>query len=253
MAALRQAHIALVGDSVLDNKAYTGGGPCVTEHLELKVSSRHWSVTNCAVDGDVVQDVIESQIKTVPSSATFIVISAGGNDGLQLLSSLESEGLTCSSFCDKLANIERVFRDRYSQMLQSLGQLGLPMLVCTVYHPRFERHEWRTQIIASIGVACLNRVIRSEARKRRLPIIDLAWVFNRERDYANAIEPSSWGGDKISNNIIHVIDHHNFRSRGAAYWQRDYSAAETPGTNNGDRRDASRLARAAKNDGFRSR
>lgn len=249
----RLEHIALVGDSILDNKAYTGSGPCVTEHLEFKLHSRNWTVTNCAVDGDVVDDVVEDQMRTIPNSATAIVLSAGGNDGLGLLHELLAEGVTFFNLIAKLRDIQSAFKGRYARMLDALDHLGLPLIVCTVYHPQFERDEVLTRIAAGIGVPFLNYVIRSEARQRGLPVIDLARIFNRPEDYANAIEPSAWGGDKISNNIIKVLEEHDFSARRSAqYWCRSYSASPTPGMVDGDRRDASRLAKAAKNERFRA-
>jgi len=249
----RLEHIALVGDSVLDNKAYTGSGPCVTEHLEFKLHSRNWKVTNCAIDGNVVDDVVEDQIRAIPSSATAIVLSAGGNDGLLLLSELLREGVTFFNLVAKLKDIRSAFKGRYARMLDALVQLGLPVTVCTVYHPCFERDEVLTRLAAGIGVRFLNHVIRSEARQRGLPVIDLASVFNRPEDYANSIEPSAQGGDKISNNIIKVLEEHDFRARRSAQYScRRYSASPTPGMVSGDRRDASRLAKAANNERFRT-
>jgi len=247
-------HITLLGDSILDNKAYTGSGPCVTEHLEFKLSARNWQVTNCAVDGDVVQDVIDTQIQAIPYTSSVIVVSAGGNDGLQLLSELEQEGVTLCNLFRKLKILQAQFRDRYATMLQKIERAGLPIIVCTVYHPCFERNEILTQFVSSIGVIFLNRVIRSEARRINVPIVDLAWIFNNRRDYANAIEPSSWGGDKISNNIVKVLNEHDFKAGlSKTYWSGLYSTTLTPGMASGDRRNASRLAKAAKNEGFRSR
>jgi len=247
-------HVTLLGDSILDNKAYTGGGPCVTEHLEFKLRSQNWQVTNCAVDGDVVQDVIDTQIQTIPDTSTVLVVSAGGNDGLQLLSELEHESVTLCNVSRKLKILQTQFRDRYAMMLRRIESVGLPIIICTVYHPCFEHNEILTQTISSIGVTLLNRVIRSEAKRIKAPVVDLAWIFHSRKDYANAIEPSSWGGDKISNNIIKVLNEHDFKAGfSKTYWSRLYSTTLTPGMASGDRRDASRLAKAAKNEGFRNR
>merc|ERR1719507_2340598 len=135
------------------------------------------------------------------------------------------------------------------------------MVVCTVYYPRFTDFgggsEWVTQFVSSLGVLFLNQVIRAEARKQGIPIIDLAWAFNNRRDYANAIEPSAAGGDKISGNIIDVVARHNFRAgRSASYWSRKYSATCLQGNPQSEMAsnssyDPHRLVKAAKNERFR--
>ena len=43
-------HIVLLGDSVIDNKAYVGEGPDVAEQLR-KLSPKKWGVTRLALDG----------------------------------------------------------------------------------------------------------------------------------------------------------------------------------------------------------
>ena len=51
MASTTRKHLVLLGDSILDNKTYTGAGRCVTQHLRAKLSADDWQVTNCAIDG----------------------------------------------------------------------------------------------------------------------------------------------------------------------------------------------------------
>jgi hypothetical protein len=45
-------HVALLGDSVIDNKPYVGGGPDVTEQLG-NLAPREWKITRLALDGAV--------------------------------------------------------------------------------------------------------------------------------------------------------------------------------------------------------
>ena len=45
-------HIALLGDSVIDNKAYVGRGPDVAEQVR-KLVPNEWKVTRLAIDGAV--------------------------------------------------------------------------------------------------------------------------------------------------------------------------------------------------------
>lgn len=75
-------HIVLIGDSIFDNAPYLMPGATVSDQLsEIAKDAR---VTWLAVDGDVTTDV-ENQLLALPSSATQLFVSCGGNDALQCL------------------------------------------------------------------------------------------------------------------------------------------------------------------------
>src|SRR4051794_6373162 len=76
----RMTHIALLGDSVIDNKAYVGAGRDVAGQLR-KLSPKEWQITRLALDGAVSSGVLR-QLENLPTAATHVVISAGGNDAL---------------------------------------------------------------------------------------------------------------------------------------------------------------------------
>lgn len=48
-------------------------------------------------------------------------------------------------------------------------------------------------------------------------MIDLRTICCEPEDYANAIEPSVHGGDKISDNVVHVVATHNFSGPSVLY------------------------------------
>ena len=73
-------HVALLGDSILDNHAYTKGAPDVAGHLRQLLPGSA-QATLCAVDGSTTSD-LNLQIGRVPSDTSHIVISIGGNDAL---------------------------------------------------------------------------------------------------------------------------------------------------------------------------
>lgn len=59
----------------------------------------------------------------------------------------------------------------------------------------------------------VNDVIISEAVRFGVPLIDIKSLFSSKEDYANPIEPSTQGGDKLSDTIIKVVKNHNFQSK----------------------------------------
>src|SRR3954447_24866153 len=77
----KPSHVVLLGDSIFDNAAYTHGGPDVITHLR-RVLPVDWRGTLCAVDGATSRDVA-SQLPCIPTDASHLVVSVGGNDALQ--------------------------------------------------------------------------------------------------------------------------------------------------------------------------
>ena len=73
-------HIALLGDSILDNRAYTNGEPDVATHLRRLLPDAA-SVTLLAIDGSTTQD-LRPQSDEVPADVSHIAVSIGGNDAL---------------------------------------------------------------------------------------------------------------------------------------------------------------------------
>ena len=72
-------HVALLGDSIFDNAAYTGGRPDVITQLRPLLSG--WSATLLALDGARTEDV-PRQLTQLPRDTTHLVLSVGGNDAL---------------------------------------------------------------------------------------------------------------------------------------------------------------------------
>jgi hypothetical protein len=52
-------------------------------------------------------------------------------------------------------------------------------------------------------------VIIQTAIAYKLPIIDLRQIFTSTSDYANPIEPSAIGADKLSSYILEIVQNHN--------------------------------------------
>src|SRR4051812_45594945 len=79
-SARQMKHVALLGDSVFDNRAYVGYGPDVVTQLRQRLPPE-WRATLAAVDGGVIRD-IPHQLERLPDDVTHLVISVGGNDAL---------------------------------------------------------------------------------------------------------------------------------------------------------------------------
>ena len=75
-------HVVLLGDSVFDNGAYVGIAPDVRKQLQTNLPGAS-KATLLARDGATVSE-IRTPLMRIPSDATHLVISAGGNDALRL-------------------------------------------------------------------------------------------------------------------------------------------------------------------------
>ena len=198
--------VALLGDSIFDNKVYVGNQPDVATHLK-NLAPADWVVKLLAVDGSVVR-MVESQAIKTTAEVTHLVVSAGGNDALSNADILTMPTSSSAEVLNEISKRADAFRKDYAAMLEVLLRKSLPVSVCTVYYPNFP--EPNLQRIATSALTSFNDVIISESAYRRIPIIDLRLVCTDPTDYANEIEPSGPGGEKIAKAIIKLIKEHDF-------------------------------------------
>jgi hypothetical protein len=199
-------HIVLLGDSIFDNAAYVNGGPDVIRQLRA-ILPRDWQATLLAVDGSVTTDVID-QIPEIPASATHLIVSIGGNDGLSRVDVLQSKVRSVGEAVDQLAALRAQFHQNYHRMLTGLLARKLPLALCTVYDPRFP--DPFMQRLTTTALNIFNDCILREAITHGLPVLDLRLVCSEAEDYANEIEPGIPGGRKIAAGILNLVQNHDF-------------------------------------------
>jgi hypothetical protein len=93
-------------------------------------------------------------------------------------------------------------------MLDDVLGLGRPTAICTIYDVRFPDPDFRE--VALTALTLLNDVITREAGARGLPLLDLRTLFDQDADFANPIEPSAQGGEKLARAILRVVEEHDF-------------------------------------------
>ena len=199
-------HLVLLGDSIFDNAQYTSGGPDVVSQVRNLLPSG-WDASLLAVDGSTTVN-IPDQIQRLPKASTHLVLSVGGNNALTEASRLGISffGLTgepTSKALDSLADISDTFESAYRSAVAACLRPGLPLDVCTIYNGCFPDKSY--QRIASLALAIFNDVIIRVAIERGLPVIDLRSICATAADYANPIEPSSIGGEKIARAIVALV------------------------------------------------
>jgi GDSL-like Lipase/Acylhydrolase family len=203
-------HVVLLGDSILDNAAYVPGRPAVVDQVKNRMPPG-WQVTLGARDGSVINDVLR-QLVQIPSDASHLVISAGGNDLLLEIGVLQERVRTVGEGLRLLAAVRNRFNRDYHCLLEALQQRGLPIVICAIYNPCSPDEVLQCEIVEAISL--FDDCIVSKAREFGFPVIDLRAVCTEIADFANPIEPSSSGGAKIAQAICDMILNVDFRSRG---------------------------------------
>ena len=195
------SHLVLVGDSVFDNAAYVNG-PDVRAQVETKLPD-DWTVSLLAVDGCYTLDVL-AQLDQILDEAQILVVSTGGND---VLVQIEVLGDAVSSVGEALLLLDDAvgqFREDYCQMLAAVLATDVQSYICTIYRPNFPDHDYQRMTVTALSL--FNDVIIEEASLRSLPILDIRAIFTDGGDYANPIEPSIQGGQKLADEIVGLID-----------------------------------------------
>ena len=204
-------HVVLLGDSVLDNGAYVGGGPDVVRQVRQALPDG-WRATLLAVDGSVIASV-PAQLARLPRDATHLVLSVGGNDALGASGVLEQPARSVADALERLADIRDRFGAAYEAMLDRVLAAGLPSAVCTVYDGRMPEPRGRVAVTA---LAALNDRITRAAFARGAALIDLRLICAEDADYANPIEPSVRGGAKIATAIAAFVTGKDAEARSQA-------------------------------------
>jgi GDSL-like Lipase/Acylhydrolase family len=197
------SHVVLLGDSVFDNAAYVAGAPDVIRQVRERLPSGS-NATLAALDGSKIGNV-RRQSRRVPADATHLVLSVGGNDALGSSDFLGAPARSAAEALSALADIGGEFERGYLAMLAEVLARGLPTAICTVYYPRFP--DAALQKVALAALAVFNDSIVRAAFVRGLPLLDLRLICSEAKDYANPIEPSAQGGEKIARTIVEFVQH----------------------------------------------
>ena len=193
-------HIALLGDSIFDNAAYTRGLPDVVAQLRavLPPGAR---ASLLAVDGATSHDV-PRQLAGLPPDVTHAAVSMGGNDALHSMDALHlpvsSTAEALAIFAARLAEFEASYRTALAEVVRRVPQTA----VCTIYNGNLGGDEGA---LARVGLMLFNDVILRVAFESGLAVVDLRLVCVDEADYANTIEPSSHGAAKIAASVAAAL------------------------------------------------
>jgi hypothetical protein len=194
-------HVVLLGDSIFDNGAYTGGKPDVLAQL-LRVLPHGWTASLLARDGATTAG-LPAQLARLPPNAGQLVLSIGGNDALQRQGLLQARASSVAEALDMLGGAVAQFESAYRKAVDACLTHRLPLVICTIYNGNFADAHYR-KLVRSAMALFDDAIIRT-AVDYKLKVIDLRSVCAKPEDYANPIEPSSVGAAKIARAITAVV------------------------------------------------
>ncbi len=194
-------HIVLLGDSILDNGRYTEGGPAVITQVRERLPAG-WKASLLAVDGATTESVA-NQLERLPKDATRLVLSAGGNDALMRQSILDAPVRSSADTFTMLSKAVQEFEGSYRKLIRACLKKEWPLMLCTIYNGNFPEPGYQKRV--TVALAAFNDVILRTATEHRLKVLELRQICDKPEDYANPIEPSSIGGEKIARAIVREL------------------------------------------------
>jgi hypothetical protein len=196
-------HVVLLGDSIFDNAAYVGRGPDVVAQLGAALPAG-WRATLLAVDGAVAADV-PRQLARLPADATDIILSVGGNDALGHVSLLDRRARSGAEvlcwFAEAIAGFSQRYRALLARLAEAVGP-GRRVVVCTIYEGNLGGEVQRA---AAAAIGMFDDVITRAAREQGWAVLELRDLCREPADYANPIEPSVRGGEKMARAIAELV------------------------------------------------
>jgi hypothetical protein len=190
-------HIALLGDSIFDNAAYTRGEPDVVSHLRALLPAG-WQASLLAVDGSTTRDLPE-QLRRMPADATHLVVAVGGNDALLNIDLLDMRVASTREALLAFGRRVAAFESDYRRAIALAAATRLPIAACTIYNGGFSGEE---ADVVRVALTMFNDAILRVLLQARADVIELRRVCTEPADYANPIEPSGAGGRKIAQAIV---------------------------------------------------
>lgn len=194
-------HIVLLGDSVFDNCRYVPLGYDV-EHQLRRLLGSDWACDVLAEDGATTCGIVD-QLAKVPSSATHLVLSVGGNDALALLGLLDTPVKSSQQAFELLFAAVEKFSYDYRQAVRRCLRLDKPMIICTIYQGNFS--DERVKQTTSVALTAFNDAIYRAAGDYDISVMELRSVCDDASDFVEMIEPSRTGGKKIAQAIANAV------------------------------------------------
>jgi hypothetical protein len=112
-----------------------------------------------------------------------------------------------ASAMDTLGELRGEFMPSHRSLVETAARLPVPVAFCTIYDANMGPH-------ITTAMAIFNDAITRNIHRAALDLIDLRLVCDAKADYANPIEPSVVGGQKIAAAIARYVETIDMRGPG---------------------------------------
>ena len=185
-------NVFLIGDSILQNKLYAT--PSIEDYLSKQIHNKN--LFFYAEDNTTISQCI-NQINQIDSdynnNTSFIFVSIGGNDILNQIVYVNNPTI------EILNNIMVEYTNLIEKLLLKMNKSNIILL--NLYYPKNSHfHKYNNYIDK------WNEFINDFSRKNNCKVLNLTKIMENPDDFSFRIEPSVIGGEKISNNILLIVD-----------------------------------------------
>ena len=181
LSSINKKNIIFLGDSILNNSTYVKPGESVSDVIKLKGGI---NIMNVAIDKSKIKD-INNQLIRIPSnynnSNTYIFISIGGNDILNLPS--QNDEQINELFKEYLKNIKAI-KNKFPKS---------KIVALNIYHPPSSYYKMYYKSIGS-----WNKLL-NQNKFEGYNVLNIDEIIKTNNDLVNEIEPSNQGSIKIAN------------------------------------------------------
>ena len=206
--------IYLLGDSVFDNAPYVKPGGSL---IEIMKNQFDLEAELLAVDGNKIEHLPEQmrQIDKTNLEHSHFFFSAGGNDILPVKNEFSHQVGSLGDGLSHIYDFQKDFAKKCEEYLQCVNFLlekGAKVGVFTIYEGSF--NEVTVKRAVSAGVSIFNDVLYRTFYKlnnshKNFRMYELRELCHEKEDFANPIEPSAKGAEKIARFIKAEVQSEN--------------------------------------------
>ena len=194
---ISKRNIVVLGDSVFDNRSYVSSTASIPyllgehEYLNTKMYAK---------DGAKIEDLnsqLQQCLKEIDDNNETLFISIGGNNILTFKTSKKEnkneEQKNIGRFVDTIFGYYRNILKNYD--------FKCNLVLCNIYVPYSEKN--------SVYEKCIhvwNNKLSSFAENNNYKVMKLDKLLYKKEDFADNLEPSKIGGEKIVKNMLNFIN-----------------------------------------------
>jgi hypothetical protein len=189
--------IIVLGDSVFDNRSYVS----TTSSIPYLLNEHEYlNAQVYAMDGAKIENInkqLQQSLKAIDNNEQTLFISIGGNN---ILTYKDSNSSNTKEEQKKITNfVDTIFGD-YRNILKNYD-FKCNIVLCNIYVPYNKKnsvyekciHLWNTKLLAY-------------AENNNYKVMKLDKLLYKKEDFADNLEPSKLGGEKIVKHMVSFIN-----------------------------------------------